>query len=83
MDYGHFLHKPFVYKFLKGSAAYFSTYDISVGRDILSEIDLMGINEASMVSRHWVSCLRHRLQAPAACDRGYCPRLPFCTSEDE
>lgn len=53
---GTFLHKHFVYKFLKGSIAYFSTYDISVGREILSEIDLMGINEAFTVNRHCVSC---------------------------
>lgn len=68
MDSGHFLHTPFICKFLKGPVAFFSTYDISVGREILSEIDLMGINEALMVNRHCVSCLRHRLQARGSCD---------------
>lgn len=60
---------PFAHKLLKGSVAYFSTYEIAVDREILSEIDLMRVNEILMVNRHCVSCLRHRLQSLAECNR--------------
>lgn len=81
--YGHFLHKSFVYKLLKGSLAYFLTCDdISADTEILSETDLMGVSEILVVNRHCVNCLRHRLQALAERNRGYYPQLPFCTSGD-